>query len=67
MVLFFGVPVATNMATSRLAKPDERCRARRISWQRLPGTAGYRVTIGPPFDDFPSPTTPWPTRCASTT
>ncbi len=53
MVPFFGVPAATNTATSRLAKLTGAAVLPYFA-ERLPGTAGYRVTIGPPFEDFPS-------------
>jgi KDO2-lipid IV(A) lauroyltransferase len=53
MVPFFGVPAATNTATSRLAKLTGAAVLPYFS-ERLPGVAGYRVTIGPPFEDFPS-------------
>ncbi|MEZ5486802.1 MAG: LpxL/LpxP family Kdo(2)-lipid IV(A) lauroyl/palmitoleoyl acyltransferase [Steroidobacteraceae bacterium] len=53
MVPLFGVPAATNTATSRLAKLTG---AAVLSYfvERMPGQAGYRVVIGAPFDDFPS-------------
>jgi KDO2-lipid IV(A) lauroyltransferase len=53
MVPFFGVPVATNTATSRLAKLTGAAVLPYFS-ERLPGDAGYRITIGAPFEDFPS-------------
>ncbi|MCU0759207.1 MAG: LpxL/LpxP family Kdo(2)-lipid IV(A) lauroyl/palmitoleoyl acyltransferase [Steroidobacteraceae bacterium] len=53
MVPFFGLPVATNTATSRLAKLTGAAVLPYFS-ERLPGDAGYRVSIGAPFDDFPS-------------
>jgi len=53
MVPFFGVPAATNTATSRLAKLTGAA-VLPFFPERLPGAAGYRVTIGPPFEDFPS-------------
>lgn len=51
-VPFFGVPALTVTATSRLARLSG---APVIPYfaQRLPGTAGYRVTILPPLEDFP--------------
>jgi KDO2-lipid IV(A) lauroyltransferase len=52
MVNFFGIPAATNTATSRLARISG---APVLSYfpERLPGAAGYRVVIGPPLEDFP--------------
>jgi KDO2-lipid IV(A) lauroyltransferase len=52
MVNFFGIPAATNTATSRLARISG---AAVLSYfpERLPGTAGYRVVIGPALEDFP--------------
>ena len=51
-VEFFGHPVATNTATSRLAKMTG---AKVLPYfvERLPGVLGYRVTIHPPWEDFP--------------
>jgi KDO2-lipid IV(A) lauroyltransferase len=53
MVNFFGIPAATTTATSRLAKISG---AQVLTYfpERLPGGAGYRVVIGPAFDNFPS-------------
>jgi len=53
MVNFFGIPAATTTATSRLARISG---ARVLTYfpERLPGRAGYRVVIGPAFEDFPS-------------
>jgi Kdo2-lipid IVA lauroyltransferase/acyltransferase len=53
MVRFFGIPAATTTATSRLAKISG---AAVLTYfvERLPGQAGYRATIGPPLEDFPS-------------
>lgn len=53
LVPFFGVPVATNTATSRLARATGAA-VLPYMVERLPGAAGYRVVIGPPFEDFPS-------------
>ena len=52
MVPFFGIPAATTTATSRLARISG---AQVLTYfpERLPGCAGYRVTIGPAFDNFP--------------
>lgn len=53
MVPFFGVPAATNTATSRLARMTG---APVLPYfpERLPGGRGYRVTISPMLADFPS-------------
>jgi KDO2-lipid IV(A) lauroyltransferase len=53
MVDFFGIPAATTTATSRLAKISG---ASVLTYfpERLPGCAGYRVTIGPAFENYPS-------------
>ena len=52
-VPFFGHPVPTNTATSRLARVSG---ARVIPFfvYRLPGTAGYRLELEPPLDGFPT-------------
>jgi KDO2-lipid IV(A) lauroyltransferase len=52
MINFFGRPAATTTATSRLARLS---RAAVLTYfpERLPGTAGYRVHIGPALEDFP--------------
>jgi Kdo2-lipid IVA lauroyltransferase/acyltransferase len=52
MVNFFGIPAATTTATSRLARISG---ATVLTYfpERLPGTAGYRVVIGPALEDFP--------------
>lgn len=53
MVRFFGVPCATNTATSRLA---EATGAAVLPYflHRLPGAAGYRAEVLPKIADFPS-------------
>lgn len=53
MVPFFGIPAATNTATSRLAKMT---RAAVLPYfpERLPGARGYRMRILEPLKDFPS-------------
>jgi KDO2-lipid IV(A) lauroyltransferase len=53
MVPFFGIPVATNTATSRLARVTG---APVLPYfvERLPDAGGYRVTIGAAFEGFPS-------------
>lgn len=53
MVNFFGIPAATTTATSRLAKISGAAVLTYFP-ERLPGNAGYRVIIGPAFDNFPS-------------
>jgi KDO2-lipid IV(A) lauroyltransferase len=52
MVKFFGIPAASNPATSRLARISGAV-VMTYFGERLPGNAGYRVVIGAPFDDFP--------------
>jgi KDO2-lipid IV(A) lauroyltransferase len=53
MVKFFGIPAATTTATSRLARISG---ASVLTYfpERLPGCAGYRVTIGPALQNYPS-------------
>jgi KDO2-lipid IV(A) lauroyltransferase len=53
MVPFFGIPAATNTATSRIAKMTG-CAVLPFFVERLPGTAGYRAVILPALDGFPS-------------
>jgi KDO2-lipid IV(A) lauroyltransferase len=53
MVNFFGIPAATTTATSRLARISGAAVLTYFP-ERLPGTAGYRVVIGPAFDNFPA-------------
>ncbi len=52
MVKFFGIPAATTTATSRLARISGAAVLTYFP-ERLPGNAGYRVTIGPALEDFP--------------
>jgi Kdo2-lipid IVA lauroyltransferase/acyltransferase len=52
MVNFFGIPAASNTATSRLARISGAAVLTYFS-ERLPGNAGYRVVIGPEFENFP--------------
>ena len=52
MVNFFGIPAATTTATSRLARISGAAVLTYFP-ERLPGTAGYRVVIGPALDNFP--------------
>jgi KDO2-lipid IV(A) lauroyltransferase len=54
MVDFFGIPAATTTATSRLARISGAAVLTYFP-ERLPGLAGYRVVIGPAFEDFPGP------------
>src|ERR1700730_14202741 len=51
MVNFFGIPAATTTATSRLARISGAAVLTYFP-ERLPGLAGYRVVIGPAFEDF---------------
>jgi KDO2-lipid IV(A) lauroyltransferase len=53
LVPFFGVPAATNVATSRLARISG---APVLPYfpQRLPGGGGYVMRIGKPLEGFPS-------------
>jgi Kdo2-lipid IVA lauroyltransferase/acyltransferase len=55
MVNFFGIPAATNTATSRLARISGAAVLTYFP-ERLPGNAGYRVVIGPAFMDYPGAT-----------
>ena len=52
MVKFFGIPAASNPATSRLARISGAA-VMTYFGERLPGDAGYRVVIGPAFENFP--------------
>lgn len=51
-VPFFGIPAATVTATARFAQMG-KARVVPFSHVRLPGAAGYRVTVHPPLEDFP--------------
>jgi KDO2-lipid IV(A) lauroyltransferase len=53
MVPFFGVPAATNTATSRLARMTGAAVLPYFQ-ERLPGSKGYRCVIFPMLDGFPS-------------
>jgi KDO2-lipid IV(A) lauroyltransferase len=53
MVAFFGIPAASNTATSRLARISGAA-VMTYFGERLPGAGGYRVVIGPELDNFPS-------------
>jgi KDO2-lipid IV(A) lauroyltransferase len=50
---FFGEPAVTNTATSKLAALTGAV-VLPYFFRRLPGTARYRVDIGPPLDGLPS-------------
>ncbi|MGO9931652.1 MAG: LpxL/LpxP family Kdo(2)-lipid IV(A) lauroyl/palmitoleoyl acyltransferase [Steroidobacteraceae bacterium] len=52
MVNFFGIPAATNTSTSRLARISGAAVMTYFA-ERLPGNQGYRVVIGPEFENFP--------------
>jgi Kdo2-lipid IVA lauroyltransferase/acyltransferase len=53
MVPFFGVPAATNTATSRLARMTGAAVLPYFQ-ERLPNSQGYRAVIYPMLDNFPS-------------
>ena len=53
MVPFFGVPAPTNTVLSRLARTSG-APVVPFFGRRLPGTAGYRLTLGPALEGFPS-------------
>ncbi|HEY7377365.1 MAG TPA: lauroyl acyltransferase, partial [Steroidobacteraceae bacterium] len=53
MVPFFGIPAATNTATSRLAKMTGAAVLPYFP-ERLSGARGYRMRILPPLEGFPS-------------
>jgi KDO2-lipid IV(A) lauroyltransferase len=50
---FFGEPAMTNIATSKLAALSGAT-VLTYFFRREPGDSGYRVEIGPPFNDWPS-------------
>lgn len=52
MVPFFGVPAATNTATSRIARLTGAAVLPYFP-ERLPGAEGYRMIIYPALDNFP--------------
>ena len=52
MVPLFGIPAATNTATSRIARMTG-CAVLPFIVERLPGAAGYRAVIQPQLEDFP--------------
>jgi Kdo2-lipid IVA lauroyltransferase/acyltransferase len=53
MVPLFGIPAATNTATSRLAQMTGATVLPYYA-ERLPGKGGYRAVIHPPVEGFPS-------------
>lgn len=53
MVQFFGIPAATNTATSRLARMTGAA-VLPFFPERLPGSRGYRMVIHPMLENFPS-------------
>jgi Kdo2-lipid IVA lauroyltransferase/acyltransferase len=53
MVPLFGIPAATNTATSRLAKMTGAAVLPYFQ-ERLPNGAGYRMVIHPMLDNFPT-------------
>ena len=53
MVPFFGIPAATNTATSRLARMTGAAVLPYFP-ERLPGSRGYRMVISPMLENFPS-------------
>ncbi|MBC7994727.1 MAG: lipid A biosynthesis acyltransferase [Rhizobacter sp.] len=52
-VPFFGVPAATLMAPSRMAKALDMV-VQPVVAEILPGGQGYRVRFGEPFENFPT-------------
>jgi len=54
MVPFFGIPAATNTATSRIARMTGAA-VLPYFVERLPGCAGYRLVILPALEGFPGP------------
>ncbi len=53
LVPFFGIPAATNTATSRLARMTGAAVLPYFP-ERLPGAQGYRMVIHPPLENYPS-------------
>lgn len=53
MVRLFGIPAATNTATSRLVAMTGATVLPYFA-ERLPGKRGYRAVIHPPLENFPS-------------
>ena len=58
-VPFFGVPAATLLAPSRMARALDMV-VQPVVAEMLPGGQGYRVRFLPPWTTF-RPTTRWPT------
>lgn len=54
MVPFFGIPAATNVATSRLAQLTGAA-VLLYSHERLPHGQGYRVVLSAPLEHYPGP------------
>ena len=52
-VPFFGIPAATLLAPSRMARALDMI-VQPVLATLLPGGQGYRVEFGPPWDDFPT-------------
>ena len=52
-VPFFGMPAATNTATSRLAQIS-KAPLLTFHQRRLPGAEGYRLIFSPPVEGFPT-------------
>jgi KDO2-lipid IV(A) lauroyltransferase len=52
-VPFFGIPAATLLAPSRLARALNMI-VQPVVAETLPGGAGYRVRFLPPWTDFPT-------------
>ncbi len=53
MVPFFGIPAATNTATTRIARLTGAAVLPYFQ-ERLADGSGYRVVVHPPLEDFPS-------------
>lgn len=53
MVPFFGVPASTNISTSRIVKLSKTT-VIPYSFARKPDFSGYKLTLKPPLDNFPS-------------
>lgn len=50
---FFDIPVATNTATSRIARASGAIVIPFLV-ERLPGSSSYQLTLSPPLENFPS-------------
>jgi KDO2-lipid IV(A) lauroyltransferase len=53
LVPFFGEPKVMNTGTARIAKSTGAL-VMPVQQVRLPGSAGYRVIVGPPLEGFPT-------------